>query len=295
MNTSHTTTARSKPRRNLARRAGWLFLPLALLIGTAAMAQADATLDQVYQAARSGQLDRAQQLMQPVLRDHPNSAKAHYVEAELLARQGGHADRAREELAMAQRLAPGLPFAHADAVQSLQRQLHAPAAARDVETGFSTGGMPGGTSGGMPWGILLAIAGGGLMAWLLMRMGRPQFAPATPSPAGFPATGTAWPASGAAPAAPAATAAAAPSAGLGHQVVGGLATGLAVGAGVMAAESIAHRLFSNDAPSFGAQRPTFEPMPDDRVANPDLGGRDFGIDDAGSWDDAAPGGNDWDT
>jgi hypothetical protein len=145
----------------------------------------------------------------------------------------------------------------------------------------------------MPWGILFAIFGGGLIAWLLMRMGRPQFAPASPAGMGFPAAGTGagWPSSGMAPVAPSG------SGGLGQQVVGGLATGLAVGAGVMAAESIGHRLFGNDSPSFGAQRPRLEPMLDERVANPDLGGRDFGIDNASSWDDAAPGGGggDWDT
>ena len=177
MSTSHTTTRRPAPRCSAARRAGWLLLPLALLVGTAAMAQADATLDQVYQAVRSGQLDRAQQMMQPVLRDHPNSAKAHYVEAELLARQGGQADRARDELATAERLAPGLPFAQADAVQSLHRQLQAPAP-RSVEHGAraeAPANAFGGAPGSLPWGILFAIAGGGLIAWLLMRMGRPQF------------------------------------------------------------------------------------------------------------------------
>jgi predicted Zn-dependent protease len=59
-----------------------------------AMAQ-DATVDQVYSAAKAGQVDQALQLMQPVLKDHPNSAKAHFVEAELLAKAHRYADARR--------------------------------------------------------------------------------------------------------------------------------------------------------------------------------------------------------
>jgi Flp pilus assembly protein TadD len=49
-------------------------------------------------------------MMQQVLVAHPNSAKAHFVQAELSARQGNLA-RAQEELTTAEKLAPGLPFA----------------------------------------------------------------------------------------------------------------------------------------------------------------------------------------
>jgi hypothetical protein len=287
MTTLNTKILRTAARRSTARLALALCLPLAMLAGTGAMAQSEPTLDQVYQEAQAGRVDHALQMMQPVLQAHPDSAKAHYVDAELQARLG-RTERAREELAVAERLAPSLPFARADAVQSLRRQLETPQAAYGNGVVQRTG-----SSGSMPWGILFAIFGGGLIAWLLMRMGRPQFAPASPAGMGFPAAGTGagWPSSGMAPVAPSG------SGGLGQQVVGGLATGLAVGAGVMAAESIGHRLFGNDSPSFGAQRPRLEPMLDERVANPDLGGRDFGIDNASSWDDAAPGGGggDWDT
>ena len=65
--------------------------PLALVVALACagpVLAADPTVDQVYQAARAGHLDEAQQLMDQVLKDHPNSAKAHYVEAELSARAG---------------------------------------------------------------------------------------------------------------------------------------------------------------------------------------------------------------
>jgi Tfp pilus assembly protein PilF len=78
----------------------------------------DATVQQVYQAAEAGKLIEAQAMMDKVLQAHPNSGKAHFVKAELLARQGKNAEAAKE-LATAERLAPGLPFAKPQAVQKL--------------------------------------------------------------------------------------------------------------------------------------------------------------------------------
>src|ERR1700676_2139477 len=102
-------------------RAGVAIAAVAtLLIGTA-MAQ-DPSLSQVYQAAESGNLTQAQRMMDEVLRTHPNSAKADFVEAELLARQGRSA-AAEAELNTAQRLEPGLPFARPQAVGELKRRI----------------------------------------------------------------------------------------------------------------------------------------------------------------------------
>ncbi len=88
----------------LKRIAAPLVLGLTLAIAGPVLA-ADATVDQVYQAASSGHLAEAQQLMDQVLRDHPNSARAHYVEAEVSAKARNFA-RARQELSTAQRLDP---------------------------------------------------------------------------------------------------------------------------------------------------------------------------------------------
>src|SRR5947209_6057750 len=92
-------------------------LSAASLLAVPAHAQ-DATLDQVYRAASSGNLAQAERMMDQVLRDHPNSAKAHYVQAEILARQG-RMSPAQTELATAERLQPGLSFAKAESVQDL--------------------------------------------------------------------------------------------------------------------------------------------------------------------------------
>ena len=52
------------------------------------MAQSEPSMAEVYAAAQAGQLDKAQTMIQQVLVSHPNSAKAHYVRAELWAREG---------------------------------------------------------------------------------------------------------------------------------------------------------------------------------------------------------------
>src|SRR5579864_8369520 len=99
-------------------------LALVFLAGLAGpvLAQADPTMHQIYETAQSGNLTQAQHMMDQVLRDHPQSAKAHYVAAELYAREGNLAS-ARQELSTAQTLEPGLPFVRPEALGSLQRQL----------------------------------------------------------------------------------------------------------------------------------------------------------------------------
>jgi hypothetical protein len=90
--------------------------------------------------------------------------------------------------------------------------------------------------------------------------------------------------------------------GLGGKVMGGLATGLAVGAGVMAAQAIGKSLMGNDDhpvhhPDSLASNNGYEPF----AGNNDLGGQNFGVNDGGSWDDGnamasgGDGGGDWDS
>lgn len=79
-----------------------IWLPWAF-IGPAG-AQSEPTIDQVYQAANAGRLAEADKMIEQVLRDHPNSAKAHFVRAELAARES-NAALAQAELAKAEGLA----------------------------------------------------------------------------------------------------------------------------------------------------------------------------------------------
>jgi hypothetical protein len=268
-----------------------LLLSGALCAG-AAFAQPDATLDQVYQAERTGHLDEAQRMMQSVLRDHPNSAKAHYAEAELLAQQN-HRAQARDELAEADRLAAGLPFARPEAVRSLRRELAEPSRLWSESAGLNAGSAPV-APGSHPWGVLIAIAGGGIAAWALMRLGTPASATA-PSVGGSNAAAALnppWPGGGAG---------SAPVAGLGGQLASGLTAGLATGAGIVAAESLGSVLFGRSAEAvheLPSQRETHsDPTPDGPHTRPEVAWRDFGIDDASTWDassDADTVGGDWD-
>jgi clan AA aspartic protease (TIGR02281 family) len=88
----------------------------------AAAVDTDPTVHQIYEAATTGHLDQAQLMMDQVLRDHPKSSKAHFVQAELYAREG-KTDLARAELNRAEELKPGLPDERPQAVQELKAEL----------------------------------------------------------------------------------------------------------------------------------------------------------------------------
>lgn len=282
-------------------------LVLAVALGAGgAMAQSEPTLNQVYATAQAGQLDQAQLMIQQVLIGHPNSAKAHFVRAELYARQGDTA-HARESLATAERLSPGLSFAKPEAVQALRTQLAARSAA-STSSGFSNTHpvavnaapvqQPSNASGS--WAMPVLLLGVVMVAGYFIfrrRAPQPEVYPAQYGPSGSglsgPQTFGMGGGGGAAAPYPAGGYAQPAGTGLGGRIMGGVATGLAVGAGVMAAEAIGRSVFGNHNT---AQAGTldqgnyndYQPIAD---TNRDMGGNDFGINDAGSWDD---GGGDWD-
>jgi Tfp pilus assembly protein PilF len=92
-------------------------------------AEAEPTVSQIYQAFRSGHLEQAQRMLDQVLRDHPDSAKAHFVQAEIDAAEG-HYELARAQLARAEQLKPGLPGVKPRAVQELKAKLGLPSLGR---------------------------------------------------------------------------------------------------------------------------------------------------------------------
>jgi len=240
---------------------------------------AEPTLSQVYQAAESGNLAEAQRMMNDVLRAHPDSAKAHYVEAELLAKQGRMAS-ARDELSTAERLEPGLPFAKPQAVAALRREIGSSDSFRPVaeRVGPAAGG-------GIPW---LTLAGVALVAiivvaFLAMRRSASATLPAGGSSGYIPAA-SGQPAS-ASPTAPVVPA----GGGMGAGLLGSLATGAAIGGGIVAGEALANRLFGGhtSGEAAAAARVNEATLPD---TNADLGGNDFGVADSGSWDDGFSGG-----
>ncbi|SDH07601.1 tetratricopeptide repeat protein [Propionivibrio dicarboxylicus] len=276
-----------------------LLLLATVSLGLPAFA-AEPTLHEVYQTANNGRVDDARAMMREVLAAHPNSGKAHYVNAELLARQG-ELKQAADELATAEKLAPGLPFASPESVSGLKNAVHRTPTAHAASP---LAGAPS-AAAGIPWGLL---AGGlglvAFIAWAARFMTRRNAT--APNDYGASArTGTVYPAPTPAPYGTAGTPAygnAAPAAsapGFGSQMLGGLATGVAVGAGVAAGEALMHRVLDghrNSSSGFSDLGPSG--FGDDRVNTDssafDMGGDDFGISDTASWDDGGSSGDsDW--
>ena len=272
----------------------WLLAMACVVVSVAAVA-AEPSMAQIYQAAEAGNVEQAQTMIRQVLQDHPNSAKAHFVEAELLVRQGQLA-AARTELQTAERLAPGLPFAKADAVTALRTQL----ATSPRIGGLGSMAVPPVTarSGAGLWMPMLALLGILMAAYFFFRArNRPEpqaWGATAASPYATNANGPtpSYGGSGqgaASPVAPPATGAA-----MGSGILGGLAAGAAAGAGMVAGQALMHRMMDgNNTP---APSRTLEPRWDPPASTGDMGGDNFGITNTASWDDAgtsSDAGNEW--
>jgi hypothetical protein len=302
---------KEEPMKTSSRFLALLAAFALALFAFGAQAQTSAnepTIDQIYSAAKAGQMDRADAMIATVLKNHPNSAKAHYVKAELAAREGKQ-DVAKQELATAEKIAPGLPFAKAESVQALRNQLsNTPSPAPARRMGDTAGNLapvqaPVPSQRSFPWGTLALIALVFVVGIAFLRR-RTITQPAADgyggaygnspaAPYGQTGYGPVYP-----PGAPQQ-----PS--MGSTLGRGLATGLAVGAGVVAAEEIGHRMFgqheANAAPlqHDNGNAPSLDQIDDGmrRNLNTDMGGNDFGMNDAGSWDDGGGdvGGGGWDS
>lgn len=257
---------------------------------------ADPSVDQIYQAAKAGNYSQAQGMMDQVLRDHPNSAKAHFIQAELYAKEG-KLNAARGELQKAQQIDPNMSFANPRAVQELKSQLSS-----------GSGAAPANGRVHVPWGPLLG--GLAILVFILMLVrSRSQRAaalsgpaagwrPAGPGPGGGPVVpgggGAYGPAGGYGPGGGTMMPPAA-GGGMGSGIMGGLATGAAVGAGMVAGEALMHKVMGGGT----QQGPVIvdnsnNPAQDAADSNSDMGGNDFGVNDASSWDDGSnSGGTDW--
>jgi len=250
----------------------------AAVLFTSNVAFAEATLPEVYKAVQSGQMAKADAMMKEVLQNHPNSAKAHYVAAELYAKEG-KVEVARNHFITAQNLAPGLPFAQAESVQKLQVQLAntqvAPAAS---QTSIF--------SNPLFWG-LIAILVVGIVIVMKRRKAEAVQVYNAPS-AGYPGTpgGPAgYPGGPGGPGYPGAPAAG----GMGSGLMGSLATGAALGAGMYAGQALASNLMGghDNGHSNAGSNPNLN-----QVGGPASLDPNFGVRDASSWDDG--GSSSWD-
>jgi hypothetical protein len=318
----------------------WLMLAL-FSVDVAAQQAAEPTVHQIYERAAGGDMRGAREMIDQVLSKHPGSAKAHYVKAELAARDRDTAT-ARSELQAAEQLSPGLPFARPEAVAALRSELDAPSApsaaprADTPRAGANRMGAPPqdtttrSAGGGFPLGALLigAIVIGGV--FMLMRRRRaaqgPQAGPY--GPGGMPMSPEARrgfdpaPMQGYGPAMGQQPGTYGPMGqpqqpGMGSSIMRGVGTGLAVGAGVVAAQEIGRRMFdhrdndpSRNSALGGHDAADSQLARDaglggvglggvDPLLNRDMGGQDFGIADGGGWDDGGidmgdAGGGDWD-
>ncbi|MDR0478463.1 MAG: tetratricopeptide repeat protein [Burkholderiaceae bacterium] len=246
---------------------------------------ASPTVDQVYQAAKAGNYAQAQSMMDEVLREHPDSAKAHFVQAELLAGQGKLA-AARGELNTAQRFDPNLSFARPAAVQALKSRLGAPSGSAQVRQQPAGSILAGSQRGGISWGPIIILVVVVALVLMFLRSRRPRaFGNGMGSGMmpGGPAGPMGYGPGGAAMMPPQA------GGGMGSGIMGSLATGAAVGAGMIAGESLMHKVLGD-----GSQRqilPANDTSNND-TGNYDMGGNDFGLNDTGSWDGG--GSDSWD-
>lgn len=257
-----------------------LFAAMTLLASNAAFAEA--TLPEVYQAVQAGQLAKADVMMKEVLKNHPNSAKAHYVAAELYVKEG-KLETARSHFLKAESLAPGLPFAQADSVQKLQMQLA-------TSAGVPAAGATSIFSSPLFWGLIAILVIGTII--VLKRRKRDAVEVYNAPSAGYPGTpgGPApYPGGPGAPGGPGYPGA---PGGAGSGLMGSLATGAALGAGMYAGQALASHLMGGNANN--ANNPgNFGNNPNmNQVSGPAFDDPNFGVRDASSWDDG--GASSWD-
>ena len=263
--------------RNLINVLAGVFAAAILL--TSNMVFAEATLPEVYKAVQSGQMAKADTMMKEVLQNHPNSAQAHYVAAELYLNEG-KVEVARNHFIKAQNLAPGLPFAQAESVQKLQVQLSSGAG------GSVAGSSPSSIfSNPIFWGLIAILVVGVI---IVMRRRKAQAvqvynAPSAgyPGAPGTPGGPTPYPGGPAGyPGAPAAG-------GMGSGLMGSLATGAALGAGMYAGQALASSLMGGHDSGHQNTNPNMN-----QVGGPASLDPNFGVRDASSWDDG--GASSWD-
>ena len=210
-------------------------LVLSLAVLSANIVLAEPTVQDIYKTA---QVDKQQALtmVNEVIKLRPNSARAHYVQSDLLLQLGKKAE-AKTAFLKSQSLDPSMSFAKPESVERLRTAL----GVKKTDT------LKFDTDKAMLWGggILLAL----LIAIMLFRRKKPaqqyspyqqypdanntQYRPVTPTP---PAP------AGAAVSAPAAAAPASSGSGL----MGSLATGAAMGVGVAAGATLANHLLNGN-------------------------------------------------
>ena len=265
-----------------------LLATLILSFSTLALAN-EPSLHEVYQKIQAGQLAQADVMMKEVLQNHPNSAKAHYIMAELRLKEG-RLEQARAELARAETLAPGLPFAQVDSVQKLRTQLAA--GSKVSGSNLANNAAPTSIFSSPIFWLLIVVLVGGVIYFMKQRkreqakaaaLGNGPQSGSAPNPTGGP--GPNGPGGPGSPNGPAG----APSKGFGGSgLMGSLATGAALGAGMVAGQALASHLM-------GGEHGNRDSSGNIQPAQAGRDNTDFGVRDVSTWEDSGNAGNsDWD-
>ena len=221
------------------------------------------SIQQVYQAAHAGHLGQAESMTHEVLRAYPNSARAHYVMAQILAAEGRNSE-ARNYLAQAERLKPGLPFANPQSVANLERRINTEGQSPTV-TQSSTNHVH--------WWWLVVAA---VVIFVLSRRLRNRRS--APTNYNDNAVGSGSTNTGPAPMTR--------YGGWGGGLLGSILAGLGFGAGAAAGERAMDRIFGGDRSNEPTQPEAQEPPSDPG----NLGGDEFGMQSgdssSGGWQDS---------
>ena len=240
---------------NLSR----LFVVLAFAAAMASPAlAAQPSPHDIQTAIQEGHFAQADREIAQVLAARPDSAKAHYVDARLLADEGKW-PLAQAELHRAERLDPGMGFVRPDALQAFSSQ---------VQDNVQAGPLKSSSSG------LIVLATAFILIFLYIMVGifRAQKRSSIMMPPGampmgapgYPPAGTSVPAAG------------------GSGLVGALGTGLAAGAGFAAGEALVDKLLERGQGS-SDPLPSAGPSPLDTIP----GDQDFGLADPNDWADGS--------
>lgn len=260
-----------------------------LLAGSIALADNVPTIHQVYQTAQAGHLDDAHQMVEEVLKAHPESAKAHYVDAEILVRQGNLAN-ARSELATAEKLAPGLPFAKPDAVKNIKQRISENNQNEIINT-IASEATPSNEKP-FPWMMLIIGVGALILIVLVFKSFFSRKTDAypsqgnggydTPSAQRYPNTNAPFnpSGSGGGQGYPAQN-----SGGIGSNIASGLATGAAAGVGIVAGEALMHHFMDDSSSGRGNENVNNSSFTNNNVQPSNtMDDPDFGVTDSSSWD-----------
>lgn len=261
------------------------------LAGLSALAWALPTLQEVQAEVQQGRYARAEEMMREVVAAKPDSARAHYVNAEILARNG-KVGLAAEEAKKARQIDPDIKFTDPEKFRSFEAALlraQTSSARAPIDSGAQpaapTRVAPAATTGVPSWVWLAGLAVVGVLLWRGFARSRAAQGGAVAAPGA--AYGTPGSAYGPGPTAPMG----APPYGPGYQGYppqrgsGMLGTGLAaaggVAAGMLASEMLQrHRGTNADADAAGGQPGFFDsPQP-----SADLESRPVDFGSGGDWD-----------